>query len=405
MKHSLSSEDRLILLLARGQVSPLLQEYARAVLSKTLDWDRLLAAVIAEDVYPLFYRNLTDLGSQYAPTPHLKKLHDLAKVNALRMTMLGEELGRTLRLLNKAGIAAIPLKGVALAQSLYGDPALRASIDIDILVPRTMVAQSLRLLRSEGYRSEFSTEIFAGLLLRHDIEYALTREDHGVRYLLELHWGVWWGGRREEKIAEDLWAEACATTAFGAQTFALSPEWQVLFLAAHAARHKWQGLKWLVDIHELCATVEIDWGKLNAKARRLDLDGTLRITVGACHALFDTPVPAECSVGALPSWLELYPAAPSASWRDAFFPTRLLSRPSEKLRYAARVFLVPTLAERRLVHVPSAFGFMYYPLRPLRLAYKWSRALGAKQGARSMEQRAGSRERKGRAGLAATRAR
>lgn len=369
---SLSPEDQLILLLAQGNLSPRVQEQALALLSTRLNWDRVLQQVTAEEVYPLFARNLGALGFPGVPEQVCEKLRSLWKINALRNTLLSEELVRVLTRLGDAAIPTIPLKGVALADSLYGDPALRTCVDLDILVPRQRVAQAFDLLRDAGYGSEFTSGFFADLLLRHDIEYALVREEREFCYLVELHWGVLWGGHFDQDVAEELWAEASPTTVFGAPAYALSSEWQILYLAAHAARHQWQGIKWLVDFHELCSAGRVDWQQVSEKAKHLGWEELLRMTLRAGHALFDTPIPANFFLGALPPWLKLFPASASASWKDAFFATRLLRRPSEKLRYASRVFLVPTLAERRFLRLPASFGFLYYPLRLLRLGSKWS---------------------------------
>src|SRR5205823_12451523 len=125
----------------------------------------------------------------------------------------------------------------------------------------------------------------------HDIEYALRRKEREFTYLLELHWAVSWGSRSDRDAMDNLWAEASPRTIFGAPAYALSPEWEILFLAAHAARHQWQGLKWLVDLHELCSSPDIDWKKVKEKANRFGWDELLRITFNVCHRLFDTPVP------------------------------------------------------------------------------------------------------------------
>jgi hypothetical protein len=385
---------QLVLLLARGAFPLSVQEKALALLAEPIDWDVILERVTSEEVYPLFYRNLREIvsreqgaGSQTSEVRGqrsvLNQLASLAKINAFRNTLLTEELVRVLKLLAEAGIPTIPLKGVTLADSLYGDPALRVCVDLDILVPRSMVGRAFDLLRTDGYASEFGPGFIADLLLRHDIEYALRRQERGFEFMVELHWGVMWGGNLEASVTDRLWADASPATVFGAPAYALSPEWQILFLAAHAARHQWQGLKWLVDLHELFSSPDIDWEKLSKKAKQLGWEEVLRISLDACHALFDTPVPANLSFGELPPWVKLFPASAPANLSGAFFATRFLKRPIDKLRYVARVFLVPTLAEWRLIALPSFLGFLYYPLRPLRLLCKWSGAALAAASAQS----------------------
>jgi hypothetical protein len=128
-----------------------------------------------------------------------------------------------------------------------------------------------------------------------------------------------------------------------------------------------------VDIHEMCVREGVDWEKVRGKAEALGYWEVVRITLSACHALFDTPMPENFSLRRLPSWLKLFPTDPPPSdiWKDALFPIRLFRRPSEKVSYLVRMLLVPTLAERQTLLLPSLLGFLYYPLRPLRLGCKW----------------------------------
>jgi putative nucleotidyltransferase-like protein len=406
----MTSEEQLILFLGRGQFPSDARRRALSLLALPLDWDLIVDRVLAEGVDPLFFRNLewvrrysvhsvccdgpetlqpenpnNDINATNAinaidainATNAINALKKLAKINAFRNTLLVEELVRVLKLLSEAGIPAIPLKGPALAQQLYDDPSLRTCGDLDILVPRSMVGRAVNLLRAEGYTSEFSSGFFANLLLRHDIEYALRRDGPGFPLMIELHWGVLWGGKAEENIADRIWADAYPTTIFGAPAYALSAEWQILVLAAHAARHHWRALKWLVDLDELYSSSDVDWDKLDRKAKEVGWEEFLRISFLACHRLFETPILEKYLVGELPDWVKLFPSS-SPDQNDAFFPVRLMQSPLDKLRYAARVLLIPTLAELRLVALPSFLAFLYYPLRPLRLLCKWGWAGVAK---------------------------
>ncbi len=66
-----------------------------------------------------------------------------------------------LKLFGEAGIPAIPLKGVALSQALYGDTSLRVCGDLDILVPRGLVAQSFQVLLRNRYEAELPEEYYS----------------------------------------------------------------------------------------------------------------------------------------------------------------------------------------------------------------------------------------------------
>lgn len=372
----MTSEDQLVLLLARGDFPTHVQEHVLALLATPLRWDLVLERAMAHEVYPLLYRNLRRLDFPGVPTHVRTELEALYKINAFQNVRLAEELARVLTLLEGAGIPTIPLKGVTLAESLYGDLTLRVCADIDILVPRQAVARAFDLLLAEGYKlgetyQVGSTEI--DLLLDSNIEYMFVYQRQGFLYLLELHWDIAWRGQKEALSMGDLWAETRPKVLLGVEAHGLSPEWDLLYLAVHVARHRWGKLKWLVDIHEICSRGEINWAKVTDKANVLGSGEVVRITLSACHALFETRIPIQFSPDGLPSWIKLFPAdsSPSNIWRDALFPASLLKRPSDRLRYVIRVLLVPTLAERRLLRLPSCLGFLYYPLRPLRLGCKW----------------------------------
>ena len=258
MRADMAPEDQLCLLLATGQVPALAQEKACALLATPLHWNLILERAAEHGVSPLLYRNLRRLGFPGVPAEVRTELESFFRMNALWNTLLANELARVLRLLNEAAVPAIPLKGIPLAESLYGDSSLRVCADIDILVPRQGVAQAFQLILAAGYRAEFTEPFFADVLFRSEKEYSLVRREGQGSYLLELHWELMWGAPMDREATEDLWAEAQPKPVFGVPAYRLSPEWEFLYLAAHAARHRWQTLKWLVDVHELCSHDEID---------------------------------------------------------------------------------------------------------------------------------------------------
>ena len=223
MQAYLTSEDQLILLLARGGLVPHMQEQALTLLVTPLRWDLILERATAHEVYPLLYRNLRRLGFPGVPAQVCTTLEALYKINAFRNVHLAEELAQVLKLLGDAGIPTIPLKGVPLAESLYGDLTLRVCTDIDILVPYRMAEQALHLLFARGYRAEFTEEIFADLILPHSTECGLVREERGTHYLLEPHWGIVWRAPSDGGATEDLWTEARPKAFFGVPAYTLSP--------------------------------------------------------------------------------------------------------------------------------------------------------------------------------------
>ncbi|MCS6926763.1 MAG: nucleotidyltransferase family protein [Candidatus Binatia bacterium] len=375
-----SPEEQLILLLARKTLSPRAQEHALALLAAPLRWEVLLARARAHKVYPLLYWNLQRLDFPGVPTQVRTALEGLYKGTALYATLLAEELARVLQLLHDAGIPAIPVKGVTLAASLYGDLTLRACGDMDVLVPREHVVQAFRLLLARGYQARLSEQLLTDVLLQErqlDIECDLVREERGTHYLLDLHWGVMWGGQGEKAAVADLWAEARTAVCLGVPAYALSPEWELFFLSAHAARHEWKGLAWLVDIHEMCLSRQLHWQTVTDKARTFGWEKILALTFSVCRTLLGTPLPPSVSVPDPPRWLTLFPSDPAPElWRSAVLRPHLMrARRGDRLRFLLRALFIPTAAELYLLRLPPSLRLLYCLLRPVRLGCKGGREL------------------------------
>jgi Uncharacterised nucleotidyltransferase len=295
-----------------------------------------------------------------------------SRLNAAQNALWSHELLALLRIFQGAGLRVIPLKGVALAQSLYGGIALRVCSDLDVLVPRDAVAESFRLLLAHGYWHAERHRVEAAevdRLLDSNMEYGFRGRNAGFEYLLELHWDIAWRWRADTRMMDDLWADARPGTVLGVDTWTLSPEWELLYLAVHAARHRWSALKWLVDIHEVCIRGGFDWTGVEDRARRFGLERALYLSLGACRALLGTPLPPGLEGQAPPRRLRVLGAAPLTvgGWGEALSAVWLFRRPADKLRYLGRLLLQPALAEWRLIRLPSGLRFLYYPLRLVRL--------------------------------------
>jgi hypothetical protein len=373
MRMETAPEDELCLLLARAQLSPEVQERALSLLAGPLLWPRVFERAKRYGIFPLLYAALRTLGFPGVPEPVRSEWTKIFRFNAIQNELLARELARILRLLGDAGIPVMPLKGIALGESLYGDPALRVCADNDVLVPTKNVAEAFHLVLSSGYQAEFTQPRLLDLVVRYGKHCIFTRQERLRAYALELHSGLLWGGQLERELLAAIWSEAGRKSFSGVPAFALSAEWEFLYLAVHAAQHAWLSLTWYVDLDRLCRRGAIDWKKVNEKAKWLGWEAPVRSSLAVCRSLFETPLdpafaatpPPRRSRVPLPSYLQV----PS----ENLFLFRLLKTPAQKLRYLAIRLLVPTPAECQLLPLPAWLFFLYYPLRPLRLACNTAR--------------------------------
>ncbi|WP_024871717.1 nucleotidyltransferase family protein [Tolumonas lignilytica] len=137
-----------------------------------------------------------------------------------------------------ADIALSTLKGPALSQRIYHDPAYRHSKDLDLLVAPADLWAATELLISLGFELE---EAFARDPAQHKLIerhfWHLTFQHPMNRVIVELHWRI------EPVFSPSL--ESQWQHPFPANQ--VSPD-EFLYLIAHGARHHWFRLKWLGDI-------------------------------------------------------------------------------------------------------------------------------------------------------------
>lgn len=391
----MSPEDELCLLLARAQLSPEARERTLSLLACPLQWPLLLERARIFEVFPLLYAGLRTLDFSGVPDPVRSEWTTVFRFNAIRNEVLAIDLARILRMLADAGVPVIPLKGIGLAESLYGDAALRACADLDILIPTKNLAEAFHLLLSSGYEPEFTQPPLLDLVARYGRGCTMmTPQNHMCSYALELHCGLVWGGPLERELLEEIWSDAARKSFYGVPTFALSAEWEFLYLALHASRHGGPSLKWLIDLDRLCSRGAIDWKKVSEKAKWLGWEEAARSCLAACAALFDTPInPAFGLKTPRGSGAPRAVGFPSVS--EILFSLRLLKTPARRLHYLAIHLFIPTLAECEFLPLPDSLFFLYYALRPFRIACQtawWFGEAGIKSLWRALRQRAANAE-------------
>ncbi len=68
----------------------------------------------------------------------------------------------------------------------------------------------------------------------------------------------------------------------------------LIVLCIHGCKHKWDTLKWIVDIAELLrGQPQLDWASLQTRADEMGAVVMLEIGVVLAHDLLEAPVPAE----------------------------------------------------------------------------------------------------------------
>ncbi len=114
------------------------------------DWTQLSDLAEHHGLAPLLHAHLTAAGVE-PPRPARRCLHALVArhrhANLVRLGVLRDVLDA----FELAGIAALVLKGAALAHLIYPDVGLRPMCDVDLLVPEGRTASAQRVLTELGF--------------------------------------------------------------------------------------------------------------------------------------------------------------------------------------------------------------------------------------------------------------
>ncbi len=313
---------------------------------------------------------------------------------------LASELLGLLDLFDRHHIQAIPFKGPVLAVQLYGDPAARYYEDLDILVRERQFDQALALLHARGY--EPSPEL-RRLPLRRWLR--LEGQCHLVRdaVRVELHVALGSFGFPVPLDFDTLWSRLESVRLGGRIVRTMSREDLALYLAAHGAKHAWERLEWVGDFAQLVrSSPDFDWLRIAARARAHGQERMLLLALRLASDLLGVPPPQALAarvdrdrrVRALASDVRrrLSDAGrPFAEqpWPLRAFHLRAMEWLRDRVRYAGHVLFTPGPAEWAMLPLPGRLDWLYYVLRPMRIAGMYAKGL-LKKGWAAMPRSLGS---------------
>jgi len=349
-----------------------------AELLPALDWEALVCGAIAHGLVPQLHRSLAAMPQGTAPVFVQRGLDEQQRSIVQRGLRLTATLLEVHQALTAAGLRALPYKGPTLSLQLYGDPALRDAVDLDILLPRDQVMAGAEVLARLGfvpvrdYRPEIRSQ-----LLRYRAEIGLVKDD----LLVELQWRLAPKYFSVELDFEQLWQRRSTITLRDRGLPVLSPEDNLLVLCVHGAKHHWGTLKWLADVDRLLQTSPgLDWNAAMARADALGVRRIVETTLFLCAQLLETPLPdlirdrlrTDPDISRMGAQVQADIAA-GAERNEAEhhrFQLALRERRRDRWRYVWRLVWQPTESEWDAVRLPRALAWLYPVVRLARVAAK-----------------------------------
>jgi len=253
--------DLLLKLLNRSATNKSLVNLVASI--ESADWEELLNLAVQHGLALLLYDRLHSITEPLPlPQPVMEQLHTYYLSAAVKNAVVLHHAGKILRNLHDNGIDVIVLKGLYLVESIYESIGLRTFVDLDIMVRKADIPDSLKIMQNLGY--SVST-YFDPTFILPDIKHIppLFAEKMPI---VEIHWGIL---EEDEPFTIDLdglWQRAVPVNSAGESVFALSIEDTLLHLCLHFTyQHRLRaGIKFLYDIAYLIDARghEIDWQKV-----------------------------------------------------------------------------------------------------------------------------------------------
>jgi hypothetical protein len=341
-------------------------------------WNALLSLAEHHGVQPILAQSLLSFGDQ-VPAEALITLKQSYQANLHKALFLSREFVRIVDHLSQADIEFIPYKGLALAETVYGDIALRQPGDIDLLIHAKDLMRIREAVGELGYTPH--------LRLSKDEEAAYLKSGYECafdgtagRNLLEVQWAIQPHFYAVDLDLEELFRRAQTARVASLEVKSLAAEDLFVVLALHAAKHVWGRLIWLCDLARISNLRTLDWKWIGDRAQKLGIVRILRVTLLLAEKLLGSPPPAS-AVENLPEDLparrlaeevEIYIANENAYDVESLAYFRLMLRLREKridqARFVSRFVLTPGPGEWAMMQLPKPLFPLYRALRITRLA-------------------------------------
>jgi hypothetical protein len=354
-----------------------------------VDWRRVLQLAEHHSVLPLMYRALRNHLHSLPPEVRAE-LQARYEANARKNLKFTAELFRILDCLEANGIPAIPYKGPVLAETVYGDLALRDFSDLDVLVRPSDVRRAKSALQRLGYTP--STDLSPateGAYLATGYEYIFDGSEG--RNLLEIQWNIVPRFYAVDFSMGHFFERASSATLAGRAVRSLSPEDLLLTLCVHAAKHAWIRLRWLRDIAGVLKSPQLNWGVVEQRAHDLGIWRMVGVSLVLAHGLLEADLPEvlhkkledDRAIESLCAAIaQLLPTAEEFNAESpAYFRLmiRLRERASDKLCFLFRLAVTPGVGEWNAARLPAALFPLYRVVRVFRLLAKLTASGGEKR--------------------------
>jgi hypothetical protein len=381
---ALDTEWSLLLAACSAFARPKNFDIVHSWLTRQVNWACLLDLAEQHGVASILCEVLSPIENE-VPAEPLRLLKQRYQTNIRKSLILAGEQIRILDRIDALGVEVIPYKGLTLAETMYGNMAMRQTGDIDLLIRPQDFLQIKNAVRELGYTPHMplcESEEQAYLLSGYECAF----DSSAGRNLLELQWALQPRFYAVDMDMDALFRRAVPATVAGRNVKTLSNEDMLIVLALHAAKHVWERLIWLCDIAQIVNLPNLNWGCIVDHAKELGIVRILSITLQLTSTLLGVPPPRAVESESIKDAVSVALADeirtrivsrnPLHIESLAYFRLmmRLRERKADRLKFLQRLALTPGPGEWKAVRLPAPLFPLYRLVRLSRLAARLVRA-------------------------------
>ncbi len=378
-------EQNVLLYCARSQFLDPYPELVKQLVENGVKWKTLLNLSETHKLTQFLYQNLKMSSPNLLPLDVMQQLHKIYASQAQYILYLTGELVSLVKAFSANRIPILPYKGPVLANQVYKNLALRPIIDLDILVPIDDIPRAKKLLLDKGYQLSWPEVPLSSAREQAHIrsKYNYQFIDYDRHITLELHWGVTPRYFSFPSSQEWLWQDLNTTTIGGIPMFAFSIEKLLLILCVHGGNHLWDRVGWICDISELVSRhSDLNWDSVLADASRFGVQRLLLTGLRLANDFFDARLPDEIwqriELDSEVKWLaqDTMKRFAASRWSGNTFlgipiyHLRSRERLRDRINYCFQI-AVPSTKDWNFISLPKELNFLYYLIRPVRLAFEY----------------------------------
>jgi len=382
-----TTELAVLLTIARVDLGLCESARLRELLAEKIDWALLLALADRHGLVSLLFHHVRQDATDLVPAESMDDLRGRSKDIAQRTLILASHLQRIAKHFFARQIEHIWYKGPLLAEMYYGNCALRESRDLDIIVPRSKLADARDALVELGFSDKYGLRNGQqAVSFRVGFEHPFTAPG-GID--VDLHCRVVQRFKARSLDMDGIWRRVTKVNFFSREATTFCPEDLLVALCLHAGHHGWMQLSHLCDLAQLLNVhSELDWEIVRSHLGDSNTRRIVDLSLYLLHRHWPVQIPGDIleKVVADPNVIRLAVRIEAEIWPvvDPKLTTSSLSwmlerstgeKVLDRVYLLAGSFLFPAIEDFEQFRLPAFLTPLYPGLRFLRLARNFTQSL------------------------------